>query len=181
MSNENSTRTHAQLYGSLCSMLQSINKVRVPPAEWAELEVGAATGSGGALWSRHLGRRLGGQQRLVHECSLTFSHRTTVVCITLPGVANFPLAAVPGDGEGQMICCAGRSCAGWRLSCCTTSLFASRRCRRRISCRCLGGCSGIVVLWLQWVSSSLVMAVKQFFPGRKRRGQAWCLTLPRQP
>ena len=35
----NPLRTHAQLYGSMCGILESIHKIRVPPAEWAELEV----------------------------------------------------------------------------------------------------------------------------------------------
>ena len=32
-------RTHTQLYGTMCGMLDSIHQVRAPPSRWAELEV----------------------------------------------------------------------------------------------------------------------------------------------
>ena len=32
-------RTHTQLYGTMCGILESIHQVRAPPAQWAELEV----------------------------------------------------------------------------------------------------------------------------------------------
>ena len=39
--------THTQLYGTMCSILESIHHVRAPPAQWAELEAPLKKAVGG--------------------------------------------------------------------------------------------------------------------------------------
>ena len=48
-------RTHSQLYGTMCGILESIHQVRAPPALWAEL--GSAAQSGSGRRGHSLGRR----------------------------------------------------------------------------------------------------------------------------
>ena len=56
-------RTHTQLYGTMCGILESIHQVRAPPAQWAEL----------ARWRRSLGRVVRGSAGII-----LVSHVTTV-------------------------------------------------------------------------------------------------------
>ena len=78
-------RTHAQLYGTMCGILDSIHQVRAPPTQWAELEVPLEA----AVRNRG---RLGGQQGVVRGSARIFlvPHVTTVA---IQAHLDFPAGA----------------------------------------------------------------------------------------
>ena len=79
--------------------------------------------------------------------------------------------------EDKMICWELRNFDGLKRSCCTRCSLVGTGSPEMSSSKVLMSSSGIAVLWRPWESSSRVMVEEQPSPERRRRGQAWCLTL----